>query len=69
MKEIKIFTDPMTDKERDVNLGKPLQMPVRYHLIDCLKELKSGRPICNQKLIQKWIDELKENLDNGKPFK
>lgn len=68
MKDVKIFVKPMTDKERSVNIGLPLKMPIRYHLIDCLKDLKFGRPIDNQKQIQKWIDELNENLENGMPF-
>jgi len=58
----------MTDEQRSANLGKPLQMPVRYHLIDCLKDLQYGRPANNQELIQKWIDELNEDLEKGKPF-
>ena len=64
----KIFINPMTDKERSTHLGMPLKTPVRYHLIDCLKDLQFGRPVKNQKQIQKWIDELYENLENGKPF-
>lgn len=58
----------MTDEERSGNLWLPLKMPARYHLIDCLKDLQNGRPINNQKLIQKWIDELNENLEKGVPF-
>lgn len=68
MEEIKIFTKPMTDDERRANIGKPLQMPVRYHLIDCLKELKFGRPAESQRQIDKWIAELNEELGNGTPF-
>lgn len=68
MTEIKIFTEPMTEEERLENLGKPLQMPVRYHLIDCLKDLKFGRPAENQELIDKWISELNGDPDKGKPF-
>jgi len=43
-------------------------MPLRYHLADCLKELKFGRPVENQTQIDKWITELNENLDKGVPF-
>lgn len=66
--KIEIFTKPMTEKERSDNLGKPLKMSVRYHLIDCLKELKFGRPANNQEQLDKWITELNGNLDNGVPF-
>ena len=68
MKDIKIFMQPMTEKERKQNIGNPLKMPVRYHLVDCLKDLKFGRPAENQELINKWIAELDENLDKGVPF-
>lgn len=68
MEDIKIFTKPMTKKQRSKNVGLPLKMPVRYHLVDCLKDLKFGRPAENQYLIQKWIDELNEQTENGVPF-
>jgi len=69
MEEIKIFREPMTDKQRSKNVGLPLKMPSRYHLVDCLKDLKFGRPANNQILIQKWIDEmLNEETENGVPF-
>jgi hypothetical protein len=68
MKEIKIFTKPMTENERSDNFDKPLKMPVRYHLVDCLKDLQFGRPANNQKQIQKWITELNKNLELGVPF-
>lgn len=59
----KYYTRPMTDKEREKNIGKPLQMPVRYHLVDCLKDLKCGRLKNDQDIINNWIAELYENLD------
>ena len=65
---MKIFTKPMTKKERLLNMGKPLKMPVRYHLVDCLKDLQFGRPAENQQIIQKWIDELNDDLKKGEPF-
>jgi len=68
MKEMKIFTKPMTDKERSENLGNPLKMPVRYHLVDCLKDLQFGRPAENQKQLQEWIDKLNRDLGKGTPF-
>jgi len=68
MEDIKIFTEPMTEEQRKKNIGLPLKMPVRYHLVDCLKDLKFGRPAENQKQIDKWIAELNENLDKGIPF-
>lgn len=68
MEKTKIYTRPMTDEERSENYGNILKTSVRYHLIDCLRELKYGRPVNNQKLIEKWINELNENLDEGVPF-
>jgi len=68
MEEIKVYTKPMTDEERSENYGNALKTPVRYHLVDCLRDLKYGRPANNQKLIEKWIGELKEDLDKGVPF-
>lgn len=67
---MKIYSKPLTDEERskNENFGKPLKTPVRYHLIDCLKELKFGRPTSNQKLLQNWIDELYDDPDKGVPF-
>ena len=67
--KIKIFSNPMTDEERKHNVGYPLQMPSRYNLVDCLKDLKFGRPASNQKQIDKWIKELEANPENGVPFK
>lgn len=61
MEKTTIYTEPMTKEERRANIGKPLQMPSRYHLIDCLKDLKCGRPANDQRQIAKWIDELNEN--------
>jgi len=45
----------MTEEEKKENIGKPLKMPVRYCLVDCLKDLKFGRPVEDQKQIDKWI--------------
>lgn len=63
-----IRTTPMMEKDSLNNIGKPLKTPVRFHLIDCLKELKFGRPAGNQRQISKWILELENNLENGVPF-
>ena len=71
MEEIKIYHNPLTEEEKASNMGLPLKMPIRYHLVDCLKELQFGRPTNNQDQIQKWIDELSKNsetLESGKPF-
>ena len=68
MEKLETFTEPMALDERSANIGKPLQMPSRYHLVDCLKDLKQGRPANNQHQIDKWIAELNLNLDNGVPF-
>jgi hypothetical protein len=45
-----------------------LKTPIRFHLIEILKELKYGRPANNQKMIDKWIAELELNPENGEPF-
>lgn len=66
---MKIYSEPMADFEWKENVGKPLEFPHYYHLIDCLKELKYDRPPKDQKLLDRWINELKENPDLGKPFK
>lgn len=58
----------MTEEERNENIGKPLKTPLRYHLVDCLKDLKFGRPIENQIMINRWIEELNENIEKGIPF-
>lgn len=68
MEEIKIYENPMTEEERQFNIGKPLKMPNRYHLIDCLKELKYGRPFMSQEIIDEWINDLNKNLTKGSPF-
>jgi len=68
MSKIKIYENPMTTEERSENFGNILKMPVRYHLVDCLKDLKFGRPSENQKQIDKWIEELNEHPENGAPF-
>lgn len=47
----------------------PLQRPATYHLIDCLKELKFGRPVNNQEKLDEWIAELQECPENGEPFR
>jgi hypothetical protein len=64
---MEIFNKPLTDEERKEHTLNIRKMPVRYHLIDCLKDLKFGRPASNQHLLDKWIAELKD-LDEGKPF-
>lgn len=67
---ITIYSEPLVDDERLTKKHQKdiLNMPVRYHLIDCLKQLKYGRPTNNQEQIDKWIVELNENLDKGVPF-
>lgn len=65
---MKIFKKPLTDEEhlkKNVNI---LKTPIRYHLIDVLKELKFGRPSNNQQIIDKWIGELEDDLEKGVPF-
>lgn len=54
----------MTEKERSENIGKVLKAPVRYHLIDCLKDLKYGRPNKDQKILDEFIHILKTK-ENG----
>ena len=68
MKEIEIFTEPLTEDERIVHTQEIQQMPARYHLLDILKNIKYGRPAENQKLIEKWIEELEVDPKKGVPF-
>lgn len=70
MKEMKIYVEPLTKEESSMKKHQDdiLRVPVRYNLIDCLKQLQFGRPISNQKQIDKWIKELKANPKNAIPF-
>ena len=58
--EVKIYTKPLTEKQRLTKKHQKdiLTYPARYHLIDCLKQLKFGRPVKSQEQIDKWIAEL-----------
>lgn len=49
------FNRPMTQEERDQNIGNPLKAPNRFHLVDCLKDLKLGAPADRQHLIDYFI--------------
>ena len=62
-----IYDTPLPEEERENHYGKVLKMPVRYHLIDCLKELKWGRPANDQKVLDSFIAYLELN-DTGQPF-
>ena len=55
MEEIKIFEEPLSDKEHKEHaiLGLIRKTPIRYHLIDVGKDLKHGRPAEDQMLIKK----------------
>jgi len=67
MNEILIFDRPLTEEETKKHIGKILQTPVRYHLIDCLKELKYGRMTEDQKYLDVFI-EFVETKRFGHPF-
>ena len=54
-------SNPLTSDERIILSGEILESPSKFHLIDILKEIKYGRPANNQKLIDKWILELKNS--------
>jgi hypothetical protein len=69
--EFGIYKNPLTEqeiKEHLYNNVRVLDNPIKYHLIDCLKQLKFGRPSSNQQILDKFIEELEQDLDKGKPF-
>lgn len=69
MEEIKIYESPLSDGEHKEHsiAGLIRQTPIRYHLIDVVKELKHGRPAKDQKMIDEWI-AMMELSDRGAPF-
>ena len=69
MEEIKIYEEPLSDKEHKEHaiLGLIRKTPIRYHLIDVVKDLKHGRPAEDQKMINEWI-AMMEISDRGSPF-
>jgi hypothetical protein len=69
MEEIKIYEEPLSEAEHKEHaiLGLIRQVPIRYHLIDVVKDLKHGRPAADQKMINEWI-AMMELSDRGSPF-
>ena len=67
MKKIPIYDEPLSEEERIEHTGKILQTPIRFHLIDCLKELKYGRMTEDQKYLDVFI-EFVEAKGFGQPF-
>lgn len=69
MEEITIYESPLSDAEHKEHSIKGLikQAPIRYHLIDVVKDLKHGRPVEDQKMINEWI-AMMELSDRGAPF-
>ena len=69
MEEIKIYESPLSDEEHKehAHKGSIRQTPIRYHLIDVVKDLKHGRPATDQKMINEWI-AMMELSDRGAPF-
>jgi len=55
-KKVLIFDRPLNEKESMEHTGKILKSQIRYHLIDCLKELKYGRMAEDQKYIDVFIE-------------
>lgn len=68
MKKIKIFDIPLTKEQRIEEAINISNMPVRYHLIDVLEIIKSGRPADNQEFLDEMIQQLKDNPERGVPF-
>lgn len=69
MEEITIYESPLSDEEYKEHSIKGLirKTPIRYHLIDVVKDLKHGRPAEDQKMINEWI-AMMELSDRGSPF-
>jgi len=68
MEEIKIYSEPLTAKEHSKEMANICKTPIRFHLIDVLKEIRYGRPVVDQHMITKWIMDLEENKEVGTPF-
>lgn len=67
---VDIFENPLTEEEYTKHSMDRLilKTPSRYHLVDCLKELKWGRPSESQKQIEDFIQFLLLDDNLGKPF-
>lgn len=69
MEYIKIYDTPLSKEEHITHSleRKILQMPVRYHLVDCFKELKHGRPMEDQEVLDMFIQYMIDS-NVGAPF-
>lgn len=69
MEHIKIHDTPLSKEEHAAHSleCKILQMPVRYHLVDCFKELKHGRTFKDQEVLDMFIQYMIDS-DVGAPF-
>ncbi|GAG54274.1 unnamed protein product [marine sediment metagenome] len=69
MEEIKIYETPLSDGEHKEHsiAGLIREAPIRYHLIDVVKNLKHGRSAEDQKMIDEWI-AMMELSERGAPF-
>jgi len=67
-----IYEDPLTEEQTHEHIAMQpnpiLRMTSRYNLTDILKDIRFGRPGESQEILTKWIEELKENPEAGKPF-
>jgi hypothetical protein len=70
MEKIIIYQDPLSDSEHKAHSisGNIRKLPVRYHLIDIIKDLKHGRPAENQRMMDEWIAMMELKLERGCPF-
>lgn len=62
------YRHPLTDDQRGVLYEEIWQRPHMFHLIDCLKHLKPGRPEGNQVFLDWCIAMLNDHLEEGEPF-
>jgi hypothetical protein len=66
--EIVIYHHPLDDQGFSDESHRILRIPNHYHLIDCLKALKFGRPANNQDFLDICIGYLGNNIEDGVPF-
>jgi len=66
--EVKIYMNPLSDKEHSDLMKDILKYPIRFHLVDVFRQMKFGRPAKTQEQIQKCIDFLELNPELGEPF-
>ena len=73
MEKIKTYIKPLTNDERDQARKEHggncfLSMSSRFHLIDSLKDLKFGKPVKYQSLVDELIELVKTREEEGVPF-